>query len=36
MNSPAYGVGYPEINPIRLIGNKNSMVNSRVFVFFLE
>jgi hypothetical protein len=34
MNSPAYSVGYPKINLIRLVGNKNSRVNSRVFVFF--
>jgi hypothetical protein len=34
MDSSAYGIGYPEINLIWPIGNKNSRVNSRVFAFF--
>jgi hypothetical protein len=34
MDSSAYGIGYPEINLIWTIGNKNSRVNSRVFAFF--
>lgn len=36
MDFSVYGIGYPEINLISPIGNKNSRVNSRVFTFFLR